>query len=82
MPLRVPSERGRTEYVMVSLVGRPGEGGDLAAYPTAKGSGAVTAFAQADGFFAIAAALGGRPGGTRGHGPPPRRRRERRRISW
>jgi putative molybdopterin biosynthesis protein len=29
--------------------------GRLAAYPTAKGSGAVTAFAQADGFFAVAA---------------------------
>jgi putative molybdopterin biosynthesis protein len=29
--------------------------GGLAAYPTAKGSGAVTAFAQADGFFAVPA---------------------------
>jgi putative molybdopterin biosynthesis protein len=50
---RLPSERGRMEYVMVSLVAAPGEDGGLVAYPTAKGSGAVTAFAQADGFFAI-----------------------------
>ena len=53
LPLRIGSERGRTEYVMTSLMHRP-EGG-LAAYPTAKGSGAVTAFAQADGFFAVPA---------------------------
>ncbi len=51
LPMRVASERGRTEYVMVSLA--QGERGDLAAYPTGKGSGAVTAFAQADGFFSI-----------------------------
>ncbi len=31
------------------------EDGSLAAYPTAKGSGAVTAFSQADGFFAVPA---------------------------
>ncbi len=36
---------------MVSLV--RGEDGALAAYPNAKGSGAVTAFSQADGFIAI-----------------------------
>jgi putative molybdopterin biosynthesis protein len=51
LPVRVPSERGRTEYLMVSLT-RGGDGG-LAAYPNAKGSGAVTAFSQADGFIAI-----------------------------
>jgi putative molybdopterin biosynthesis protein len=51
LPMRVASERGRTEYVMVSLV--EGEGRQLTAYPTGKGSGAVTAFGQADGFFAI-----------------------------
>jgi putative molybdopterin biosynthesis protein len=52
LPLRVASERGRTEYLMVSLL--PGEdNGTLAAYPNAKGSGAVTAFSQADGFIAI-----------------------------
>ena len=63
---RVPSELGRTEFVMVSLVSRPGgEPGDLAAYPTAKSSGAVTAFAQADGFFAIPQLSDGCPAGAR-----------------
>jgi putative molybdopterin biosynthesis protein len=51
LPLRVASERGRTEYMMVSLV--RGADGRLAAYPTAKGSGAVSAFSQADGFIAV-----------------------------
>ena len=60
---RLPSERGRMEYVMVSLVPAPGEGG-LVAYPTPKGSGAVTAFAQADGFFAIAPLADSVPAGT------------------
>ncbi|MBP2295613.1 molybdopterin biosynthesis protein [Azospirillum rugosum] len=50
MPMRLGSERGRTEYVMVSLV--QGARG-LAAYPLSKGSGAVTAFSAADGFIAI-----------------------------
>lgn len=49
-PARISSELGRREYVMASLV----EGPDgLTAYPTGKGSGAITSFAQADGFFAI-----------------------------
>ncbi|HJU17697.1 MAG TPA: molybdopterin biosynthesis protein [Stellaceae bacterium] len=51
LPARLSSERGRTEYVMASLIA--GEGG-LLAYPTAKGSGAVTAFGEADGFFRVA----------------------------
>ncbi len=51
LPLRVSSERGRTEYLMVSLTAGPD--GTLAAYPNAKGSGAVTAFSQADGFIMI-----------------------------
>jgi putative molybdopterin biosynthesis protein len=51
LPVRVPSERRRTEYLMVSLA--CGNDGALAAYPNAKGSGAVTAFSQADGFIAI-----------------------------
>src|SRR5215510_608567 len=50
LPLRVSSERGRTEFLMVSLV--PGDDGALAAYPVAKGSGSVTSFSQADGFIA------------------------------
>ena len=50
VPVRVPSELGREEFVLVSLVAA--EGG-LIAFPTGKGSGAVTAFSQADGFLAI-----------------------------
>jgi putative molybdopterin biosynthesis protein len=59
---RVASQRGRTEYVMVSLVERP-EGG-LTAYPTGKGSGAVTAFGQADGFVTVKAHAEAVPAGT------------------
>jgi len=53
LPVKMNSELGRTEYVLVSLSERPG--GGLAAYPIGKGSGAVTAFSLADGFFAIPA---------------------------
>lgn len=52
LPLRVTSERGRTEFMMVSLVRGESEG-SLIAYPIAKGSGAVTSFSQADGFITI-----------------------------
>ncbi|HEX7388533.1 MAG TPA: molybdopterin biosynthesis protein [Acidiphilium sp.] len=62
LPLPVTSERGRVEYVMVSLM--QAKDGALAAYPTAKGSGAVTGFAQADGFFAIPAATTAVAAGT------------------
>ena len=48
VPVRIASELGRTEFVMVSLV--EGDGG-LIAYPSGKGSGAITSFAQADGFL-------------------------------
>jgi len=54
LPVRVTSERGRTEYLMVSLVPRTDDD-TLAAYPVAKGSGSVTSFSQADGFIAIGA---------------------------
>jgi putative molybdopterin biosynthesis protein len=50
LPLRVYSERGRLEYLLVSLIPSP-EG--FAAYPLTKGSGAVTAFSFADGFIAV-----------------------------
>jgi putative molybdopterin biosynthesis protein len=63
LPLRVSSERGRTEYLMVSLV-RAGEEGLLAAYPNAKGSGSVTAFSQADGFISIERHVESVPAGT------------------
>ena len=62
VPHRVSSERGRTEYVLSALL--PGADGTLAAYPTAKGSGAVTSFAAADGFFTIAAATESVPAHT------------------
>jgi molybdopterin molybdotransferase/putative molybdopterin biosynthesis protein len=64
LPLRVVSERGRTEYLMVSLL-RGAEEDTLAAYPNAKGSGAVTAFSQADGFIAIGQHVESVPAGTR-----------------
>jgi putative molybdopterin biosynthesis protein len=50
VPVRIASELGREEFVLVSLVA--GDGG-LIAFPTGKGSGAVTAFSQADGFLSI-----------------------------
>jgi putative molybdopterin biosynthesis protein len=62
VPVRVASELGRTEYVMVSLVEGP-EG--ALAYPSSKGSGSVTAFAQADGFVAVDALSEALPAGTR-----------------
>lgn len=61
VPVRIPSELGRTEFVMVSLV--EGDGG-LIAYPTGKGSGAITSFAQADGFLRIDALADQMPAGT------------------
>jgi len=63
LPLRVTSERGRTEYLMVSLV-RGAEGAALAAYPNTKGSGAVTAFSQADGFIVLPQYAENVPAGT------------------
>jgi putative molybdopterin biosynthesis protein len=62
LPVRIGSQRGRTEFVMVSLV-QNGDGG-LTAYPSPKGSGAVTAFSHADGFFSIAAHTETVPAGT------------------
>jgi putative molybdopterin biosynthesis protein len=61
VPVRIASELGRTEFVMVSLV----EGADgLIAYPTGKGSGAITSFAQADGFLRIDALADQMPAGS------------------
>ncbi|NOX56978.1 MAG: molybdopterin biosynthesis protein [Planctomycetes bacterium] len=50
VPLRINSQRGRKEFVLVSLV-RRADG--LAAYPIGKGSGSVTTFSCADGFLVI-----------------------------
>ncbi len=61
LPVRAPSEIGRTEYVMVSL-GRTEDG--LVAFPLGRGSGSVTAFSQADGFFSIDALAEAADAGT------------------
>ncbi|MDB5572466.1 MAG: molybdopterin biosynthesis protein MoeA/LysR substrate binding- protein [Hyphomicrobiales bacterium] len=61
LPVRVASELGRREYVMASLIeGRDG----LKAYPAGKGSGAITSFAQADGFVAVDALADHLPAGA------------------
>jgi putative molybdopterin biosynthesis protein len=50
VPVRIASELGRKEFVLVSLI----EGAEgTVAFPTGKGSGSVTSFSQADGFLEI-----------------------------
>jgi len=61
LPVRVASEPGRTEFVMTALVERDGR---FLAYPTGKGSGSITSFAQADGFFAVDALADAVPAGA------------------
>jgi putative molybdopterin biosynthesis protein len=53
--VKVNSEIGRTEYVLVGLVETMGDGSEtpLAAYPMGQGSGSVTTFSRADGFATI-----------------------------
>jgi len=59
--VRIPSELGRQEFVLVALV----EGADgPVAFPTTKGSGSVAAFSQADGFLAIDALASSLDAGT------------------
>jgi putative molybdopterin biosynthesis protein len=66
LPLRVNSERGRTEYLLVNLVSEGAEKDKpedtesdarhlttYVAYPMGKGSGSVTTFSRADGFVII-----------------------------
>jgi putative molybdopterin biosynthesis protein len=60
LPSRVNSERGRTEYLLVSLVAEalPASSGARTealwfAYPMGKGSGSVTTYCGADGFVTI-----------------------------
>ncbi len=50
VPVRVASELGRKEFLLVSLVD---SGAGMVAFPTGKGSGSVTSFSQADGFIEI-----------------------------
>jgi putative molybdopterin biosynthesis protein len=63
VPVRVASELGRQEFVLVALVA--GDAGETIAFPTAKGSGAVTSFSQADGFLEIDALAASLDAGTR-----------------
>ena len=59
LAVKVNSEIGRTEYVLVGLVPENGVGGhlkrtpSLVAYPMGQGSGSVTTFSRADGFTTI-----------------------------
>jgi molybdopterin molybdotransferase/putative molybdopterin biosynthesis protein len=62
VPVRIPSELGRKEFVLVALV--DGEGGPVA-LPTAKGSGSVTSFSQADGFIEVDALASSLDAGSR-----------------
>ena len=62
VPIRIASELGRKEFALVALVA--GERGPVA-FPTAKGSGAVTSFSQADGFVEIDALAPALDAGTR-----------------
>ena len=50
VPVRIASELGRKEFVLVALVA--GDDGPIA-FPIGKGSGSVTAFGRADGFDPI-----------------------------
>lgn len=61
LPVAISSELGRTEFVMVAL----SQGSDdLVAQPVGKGSGAVTAFSQADGFLRVEALVDSLPAGA------------------
>ena len=62
VPVRIPSEFGRQEFVLVALA--DGDSGPVA-FPTQKGSGAVTSFSQADGFLEIDALAHALDAGTR-----------------
>src|SRR5262249_9253393 len=62
VPVRISSELGRKEFVLVALV--EGTNGPVA-FPISKGSGAVTSFSQADGFVEIAPLASALDAGTR-----------------
>jgi putative molybdopterin biosynthesis protein len=62
LPVRIASELGRQEFVLVSLVA--GADGSVA-FPSARGSGAVTSFSQSDGFIAVDALSTAVDAGTR-----------------
>ena len=60
--MRLASELGRKEFVLVALIN--GADGPVA-FPSPKGSGAVTAFSQADGFIEVDALAAAVDAGTR-----------------
>jgi putative molybdopterin biosynthesis protein len=62
VPMRIPSELGRKEFVLVALV--EGRDGPIA-FPIGKGSGSVTTFSQADGFVEVDALASTLDAGTR-----------------
>jgi molybdopterin molybdotransferase/putative molybdopterin biosynthesis protein len=62
VPVRIASELGRQEFVLVALAA--GDKGPVA-FPTAKGSGSVTSFSQADGFLQVDALASALDAGTR-----------------
>jgi putative molybdopterin biosynthesis protein len=62
VPVRIASELGRKEFVLVALVA--GDDGPVA-FPSPKGSGAVTSFSQSDGFLEIDALAPALDAGTR-----------------
>jgi len=51
VPFRITSAVGRAEYVLVRLI--EGDSGRLVAFPMGKGSGSVTTWSHADGYFVI-----------------------------
>ncbi len=55
LAVKVNSEVGRTEYVLVGLVEAPDDqtGTSLTAFPMGQGSGSVTTFSRADGFTTV-----------------------------
>jgi putative molybdopterin biosynthesis protein len=61
LPVRVASELGRKEFLLVALAQT--DSGPVA-FPTGKGSGAVTSFSQADGFIEIDALATAREAGS------------------
>jgi putative molybdopterin biosynthesis protein len=64
VPVRIASELGRKEFVLVSLI--ESDDGPIA-FPTGKGSGSVTSFSQADGFLEIDALATALDAGNRAH---------------
>ncbi len=52
LAVKINSEIGRTEFVLVALV-EDASAHEMVAYPMGTGSGSVTTFSRADGFFTI-----------------------------